>query len=136
MIAGFEVQIDDTAAGDSTKDFYGIRPEPGGLFKNRTGAIYKIQAGDCIGHLNTNEPALQQYTPGPALAPGIWFEYEIGVQGDDYVVFLTNVQTGDRKRTTLFHNGDGERGRSPGFVGVQAYAGSVVAWRHIRIKTA
>lgn len=45
VIAGFEVQIDDTAAGDSTKDFYGIRPEPAGKFKNRTGAIYKIQAG-------------------------------------------------------------------------------------------
>src|SRR5215471_10739332 len=46
VIAGFEVQVDDNAIGDSTKDFYGIRPEPNGLFKNRTGAIYKIQAGD------------------------------------------------------------------------------------------
>jgi 3-keto-disaccharide hydrolase len=27
VIAGFEVQIDDNAVGDSTKDFYGIRPE-------------------------------------------------------------------------------------------------------------
>src|SRR5262249_5198118 len=40
VIAGFEVQVDDTAAGDATKDFYGIRPEPSGLYKNRTGAIY------------------------------------------------------------------------------------------------
>src|SRR5882762_9922309 len=45
VIAGFEVQIDDNALGDSTKDFYGVRPELNGLFKNRTGAIYKIQAG-------------------------------------------------------------------------------------------
>jgi hypothetical protein len=134
VIAGFEVQIDDTAAGDSTKDFYGIRPEPPGKFKNRTGAIYKIQAGDRIWHLNANEPAVQNYTPGPALVPGVWFEYEIVVQGDDYTVFLTNLQTGVRQQTTSFHNTDGERGRAPGFIGVQAYAGTTVAWRHIRIK--
>ena len=48
VISGFEVQIDDNALGDSTKDFYGIRPEPNGLYKNRTGAIYKIQAGDRV----------------------------------------------------------------------------------------
>src|SRR4051794_32835762 len=65
VIAGFEVQIDDNALGDSTKDFYGINPEPNGLFKNRTGAIYKIQAGDRIWQMNTNEPALQNYAPGP-----------------------------------------------------------------------
>ena len=52
-------------------------PEPDGLFKNRTGAIYKIQAGDRVWHLNINEPAVQNYTPGPALVPGVWFEYEI-----------------------------------------------------------
>ena len=135
VIAGFEVQIDDTAAGDSTKDFYGIRPEPPGKFKNRTGAIYKIQAGDRIWHLNTNEPAVQNYTPGPALVPGVWFEYEIVVQGNDYTVFLTNTQTGERKQTTSFHNADGERGSAPGFTGVQAYSGNTVAWRSIRIKT-
>jgi hypothetical protein len=135
VIAGFEVQIDDNAVGDSTKDFYGIRPEPDGLFKNRTGAIYKIQAGDRIWHMNTNEPAVQNYTPGPPLIPGVWFEYEIVVQADDYTVFLTNTQTGERRQTTSFHNTDLERGRSPGFIGVQAYSGNAVAWRHIRIKT-
>ena len=135
VIAGFEVQVDDTAAGDSMKDFYGIRPEPDGKFKNRTGAIYKIPAGDRIWHLNTNEPAVQQYTPGPLLVPGVWFEYEIVAQGQDYTVFLTNTQTGERKQTTSFHNTDPERGQSPGFIGVQAYSGHTVAWRHIRIKT-
>jgi hypothetical protein len=134
VIAGFEVQVDDNAIGDSGKDFYGIRPEPNGLFKNRTGAIYKIQAGDRIWHLNMNEPAVQNYTPGPPLTPGVWFEYEIVVQGDDYSVFLTNTQTGARTQTTSFHNTDAERGRSPGFIGVQAYAGNIVAWRHIRIR--
>jgi hypothetical protein len=134
VIAGFEVQIDDNARGDSGKDFYGIKPEPDGLFKNRTGAIYKIQAGDRIWHQNTNEPAVQNYTPGPPLVPGVWFEYEIVVQGDDYTVFLTNTQSGVRQQTTSFHNTDGERGRAPGFIGVQAYSGNIVAWRHIRIK--
>ena len=41
----------DNARGDVTKDYYGRRPEPDGLFKNRTGAIYKIPAGDLIVHL-------------------------------------------------------------------------------------
>ena len=135
VIAGFEVQVDDNAIGDGTKDFYGIRPEPNGLFKNRTGAIYKIQAGDRIWHLNMNEPAVQNYTPGPPLVPGVWFEYEIVVQGDDYSVFLTNTQSGERRQTTSFHNTDGERGRAPGFIGVQAYSGNTVAWRHIRIRS-
>jgi hypothetical protein len=135
VIAGFEVQIDDTARGDSGKDFYGIRPEPDGLFKNRTGSIYKIQAGDRVWHLNFNEPAVQQYTPGPALVTGVWFEYEIAIQGDDYKVFLTNTQSGVRQQTTAFHNSDAERGRAPGMIGVQAYPGNTVAWRHIRIKT-
>ena len=134
VIAGFEVQIDDNARGDSSKDFYGIRPEPDGLFKNRTGAIYKIQAGDRVWHLNFNEPTVQQYTPGPALVPGVWFEYEIACVGHDCAVFLTNTQTGQRQQTTSFHNTDGERGHGPGFIGIQAYSGNPVAWRHVRIK--
>ena len=133
-IAGFEIQIDDNALGDSSKDFYGIVPEPNGLYKNRTGAIYKIQAGDRVWHLNMNEPAVQNYTPPPSLIPGVWYEYEITAQGDDYTVFLTNTQTGDRRQTTSFHNTDTERGRSPGFIGIQSYPGNVVAWRHIRIR--
>jgi hypothetical protein len=135
VISGFEIQIDDNARGDSSKDFYGIQPEPDGKFKNRTGAIYKIQAGDRVWHLNFNEPALQTYNPGPPLIPGVWFEYEIGAQGDDYTVFLTNLQSGQRTQTTSFHNTDTDRGRTPGCVGIQAYSGSTVAWRHIRIKT-
>lgn len=134
VISGFEVQIDDNARGDSTKDFYGIA-EPDGMFKNRTGAIYKIQAGDRVWHQNFNEPAVQTYTPGPPLVPGVWFEYEIVVQGDDYTVFLTNLHSGQRMQTTGFHNTDTDRGRAPGCVGIQAYPGSTVAWRHVRIKT-
>jgi hypothetical protein len=78
---------------------------------------------------------MQAYTPGPPLVPDVWFEYEIVVQGDDYAVFLTNTRSGERRQTTTFHNTDGDRGRAPGFIGVQVYPGSAVAWRHIRIKT-
>lgn len=135
VVSGFEIQIDDNARGDAGKDFYGIRPEPDGKFKNRTGAIYKIQAGDRVWHLNFNEPAVQTYTPGPPLIPGVWFEYEIVVQGEDYTVFLTNLQSGERKQTTSFQNTDADRGRSPGCIGIQSYPSSTVAWRHVRIKT-
>ncbi len=135
VISGFEIQIDDNARGDSSKDFYGIRPEPDGKFKNRTGAIYKIPAGDRVWHLGFNEPAVQNYVPGPSLVPGVWFEYEITVQGDDYTVFLTNLQSGQRTQTTSFHNTDVDRGRAPGCIGIQPYSGSTVAWRHVRIRT-
>jgi choline dehydrogenase-like flavoprotein len=134
VISGFEIQIDDNARGDSSKDFYGIRPEPDGKFKNRTGAIYKIQAGDRVWHSGFNEPAAQNYVPGPPLVPGVWFEYEITVQGDDYTVFLTNLQSGQRTRTTSFRNADPDRGRAPSCIGIQPYSGSTVAWRHVRIR--
>jgi len=135
VISGFEVQIDDNARGDTGKDFWGIKPEPDGKFKNRTGAIYKIPAGDRVWHLGFNESATQTYTPGPALQPGVWFEYEIVVQGDDYTVFLTNLQSSQRIKTSHFLNTDAARGRSPGCIGIQPYPGSTVAWRNIRIKT-
>ena len=72
----------------------------------------KFQAGDRVWHLNFNEPAVQNYIPGPSLVPGVWFEYEIIVQGDDYTVFLTNSQSGQRTQTTSFHNTDVDRGLS------------------------
>lgn len=110
VVSGFEVQIDDTA-------------QPHGLIQHRTGAIYNI------------DPAAQTYNPGSALVPGVWFEYEIVTQGDDYTVFLTDLQSGQRTQTTHFINTDPDRGRSPGCIGIQVYPGSVVAWRHIRVKT-
>ena len=81
-----------------------------------------------------NEPAAQNYTPGPPLIPGVWFEYEIAVQADNYSIFLTNTVTGERSQTSAFQNTDPERGRSPGFIGIQSYSGNTVAWRHIRIR--
>lgn len=135
VVSGFEVQIDDNARGDTSKDFYGIKPEPNGLYKNRTGAIYKIPAGDRVWHRNFNEAATQTYNPGPMLIPNTWFEYEIVVQGNDYKVFLTNLESSQRILTSSFNNTDMARGVSPGCIGIQCYAGSPVAWRHIRIKT-
>jgi hypothetical protein len=136
VVSGFEVQIDDNARGDASKDFYGIRPEPDGKFKNRTGAIYKIQAGDRVWHLGFNEPTVQTYNAGPPLVPGVWFEVEIVAQGDDFSAFLTDLQTGQRTQTTAFHNTDPDRGRAPGCIGLQVYPGNTLAWRHVRIKTA
>ena len=113
--SGFELQIDDWA-------------RPDGLPIHRTGAIYNIPAGS------------QQYQPGPALTPGVWFEYEIKVQGQTYEVWLTRTDTGERVRTTRFVNADAARGvpaatdPGSGFVGLQAYGGARVAFRRVQIK--
>jgi choline dehydrogenase-like flavoprotein len=110
VVSGFEIQIDDTA-------------QPDGLLQHRTGAIYNIN------------PAVQTYNPGPVLVPGVWFEYEIVALGDDFTVFLTDLQSGVRTQTTHYINTDSERGRSPGCIGIQVYPGNTLAWRHIRIKS-
>ena len=140
VISGFEVQIDDNARGDVNKDFYGRRPEPDGLWKNRTGAIYKIPAGDFIYHLGRFDDRLQQYAPGPPLAPGVWFQYDILVTGNHYEVTLTNTQTGASQVTTTFDNPDTSRGigqlsgQPAGFIGIQSYPNSPFAFRDIWIK--
>ncbi len=139
VYSGFEVQIDDTAAGDPRRDFYGIG-EPNGLWKHRTGALYNIPAGDFIYHLGRYDDTWQQYQPGPSLTPGVWFEYEIGVKGNRYTVDLQNLASGQRVRTTTYQNTDKLRGlatvagQPAGYVGIQSYPGQVVAYRHIRIK--
>lgn len=134
VVSGLEVQIDDNACGDQTKDFYGISPEPDGLWKNRTGAIYKIPAGDRIWHQNRNEDAWQQYdASGPQLIERVWFEYEIDVRGNVFKVKLTNTDTGQSKQTTRYENTDAARGQGPGHIGIQAYPGSVIAYRAIQI---
>src|SRR5215469_2418843 len=140
VISGFEVQIDDNARGDVNKDFYGQKPEPDGLWKNRTGAIYKIPAGDFIYHLGRYDDRLQQYTPGPPLVPGVWFQYDIAVIGNHYEVALTNTQSGASQITTSFDNPDNARGiakiggQPAGFVGIQSYPSSPMAFRDIWIK--
>ena len=140
VVSGFEVQIDDNARGDVNKDYYGRRPEPDGLFKNRTGAIYKIPAGDLIIHTGGHDLSLQQYTPGPATRPGLWMQYDIVVAGNHYEVTLTDTETGVARLTTSFDNTDAQRGvgkiagQPAGFVGIQSYPNSPVAFRDIWIK--
>jgi len=80
VFSGFEVQIDDNARGDVTKDYYGRRPEPDGLWKNRTGAIYKIPAGGPDSFTPAGHDArIQQFTPGPPCRPNVWMQYDIVV---------------------------------------------------------
>ncbi|HEY6947034.1 MAG TPA: family 16 glycoside hydrolase [Candidatus Acidoferrum sp.] len=140
VISGFEVQIDDNARGDVNKEFYGRKPEPDGLWKNRTGAIYKIPAGDFIYHLGRYDDRLQQYAPGPPLVPGVWFQYDIVVTGNHYEATLTNTQSGASQKTTIFDNPDAARGiaqlngQPAGFIGIQSYPRSPMAFRDIWIK--
>jgi choline dehydrogenase-like flavoprotein len=134
IFSGFEVQIDDNARGDQNKDFYGIRPEPDGKWKNRTGAIYKIPAGDFIWHLGRHEERWQEYIPGPPLVPGVWFEYEIKVSQNFYSVWLTNLFTGARQQTTKYENKDNKRALPNGLIGLQSYPDSPVAYRNIQIQ--
>lgn len=137
--SGFEVQIDDTATGDSRRDFYGVRPEPNGLRKNRTGAIYKIPAGDPIPGSAQPDAALQVYQPAPNLVPGVWYEYEVAVQGDAYTVALRNLGDGTQVQTATFQNTDPlrgvgtENGQPIGYIGLQSYNGAPVAFGRIEI---
>jgi len=139
VISGFEVQIDDNARGDVNKDFYGRRPEPDGLWKNRTGAIYKIPAGDFIYHLGDMTLACSS-TRRDALVPGVWFQYDIVVTGNHYEVTLTNMQSGASQVTTIFDNPTVARGvaqlnaQPAGFIGIQSYPSSPLALRDIWIK--
>jgi choline dehydrogenase-like flavoprotein len=138
--SGFEIQIDDNARGDIRKDFYGVRPEPDRLRKNRTGAIYKIPAKDRIPNSNQFDVEVQRYQPAPDLIPGTWYEFEIDVRGTTYTVDLTDLATGTKTRTTTFKNTDAtrgvavENGQPVGHVGLQSYPASPIAFRHIQIK--
>lgn len=148
VFSGFEVQIDDKAVGDKRPhiDFYGM-PEPDGLRKNRTGAIYKIPAGDPIPG-GGQDKADQTYTEGPALLPRPWddedgwYSYEITVKGDDYQVRLGRAGKPDTQVvTSTFTNNVKERGvpnstdGDSGFIGLQSYSGKRVSFRNIQIKT-
>lgn len=129
--SGFEVQIDEQAAGDQRIG------ERNGLDKNRTGAIYKIPTGQ------DGEPRLQDFQPGLRLQSRQDNDLEIEVradaqnpQNDVYTVRVNGT------RTTTFVNTDTTRGVSPdrdpaldsGYIGLQSYSGSRLAFRDIRIR--
>jgi hypothetical protein len=137
--SGFEIQIDDVGAGDPRRGYYGIQ-EPSGLRKNRTGAIYKIPAGDPTPNTPLFDAALQTYTAPPPLELGTWHQFTIEVKNNTFTVDLKNLRTGTTTRTSTFTNTDGVRGvakennRPIGFIGLQAHAGSPVAFRRIQVK--
>lgn len=144
VYSGFEIQIDDNATADPRKGFFGA-PEPPGLMKNRTGAIYKIAAGDRDPNSSQREAQTQTYEPGHKLVPRQWTEpsglvrVRISVQGDDYTARLGAVG-GPKTQTSTFTNTDAVRGvpasasSTSGYIGLQAHGGSRVAFRNIQIK--
>ena len=123
----------------SHRDFQHLADEPDGLRKNRTGAIYKIPAKDPLpgGGFDLE---LQKYTPAANLIPMQWYEYQIKVAGQHYTVELR--KDGDPAFTlvTDFTNTDPDRGLAVddlgpcGFIGLQSYPNSPVAFRHIRVN--
>jgi hypothetical protein len=140
--SGFEVQIDDRAKGDPSKDFYGIRPEPDGLRKNHTGAIYKIPAKDPLPG-GGFDAEWQVYTPFLNLVPNQWVEMQVEVQGQRFVVSMRNPGAATWQQVTDFTNPDADRGLAfepgtttpAGYIGLQSHAGPAVAFRHIRVKS-
>lgn len=82
----------------------------------------------------------QQYTPGPPLVPGVWFQYDIVVTGNHYDVTLTNTQSLASQVTTIFDHPDAARGiaqlngQPAGLIGIQSYPNSPMAFRDIWIK--
>lgn len=121
---GFEIQIDEEARADSR-----FPAEQDGAFFSHTGAIYKITE---LG----SAPGQQQYQNTQHLAPGVWHQYEIEVQGQTYIVRLNNQQTTRFVRK----NDDTMRGNPPsvdahsGFIGLQTHTGRV-AFANVRIKS-
>jgi choline dehydrogenase-like flavoprotein len=119
---GFEIQIDEEARGDTR---FG---EPDGSFFARTGAIYKIKT------LGTG-PGQQDYKNTQNLAARQWHNYEIDVNGQDYIVRLNGQEA-----TRFQRSNTDQRGKPPsvdpnsGFVGLQTHTGNV-AFANIRIKT-
>jgi hypothetical protein len=77
---------------------------------------------------------------GQPLVPGVWFQYDIVVSGNHDEVTLTNTQSGASQITTIFDNPDAARGiaqlngQPAGFVCIQSYSSSPLAFRDIWIK--
>jgi choline dehydrogenase-like flavoprotein len=115
---GFEIQIDETAAGD-----------PPGQDKHRTGAIYNIEVGP--------GPDQQDYRRGPNLQPGVWNDYEIQVVGQTYTARVNGQQTTTFTNTDPYRGAPsaGEEPTNHGFLGLQSHTGQV-AFRAIRIRPA
>jgi hypothetical protein len=125
VTTGFEVQIDERSRGNGASH----PPEPDGLDKKHTGALYDIPT--------TPGWICQDYHRGPALVPGKWHDFEIEVKkrsdGDQYSVRIDGVPV------TEYVNADRYRGKpakvdsASGMIGLQAHSGPV-AFRRVRIS--
>jgi len=139
VYSGFEIQIDDNAEADPRKTFYGV-PEPRGLRKNRTGAIYKIQAKDQIPGSTLVDSEVQKYTPVSDFRNGSWYEFTIDVNGNTYTVDVKDLDFGTSVQTSTFQNLDTARGvgmesgKPISFIGLQSHPASPVSFRNIQIK--
>ena len=124
VYTGFEVQIDEEARGDKTKS----PPEPDGMDKKRTGAIYDIPTTASPGSFS------QSYSRGVPIRANEWNVYEIQVIKDTIAVFLNG------RLVTMYTNSDAYRGQSSsadpasGYIGLQSHTGRV-RFRNVRIKT-
>ena len=95
---------------------------------------------DLIIHTGGHDTTVQHYTPGPPTRAGVWMQYDIVVTGNHYEVTLTDTDSGVSQLTTTFDNTDAQRGVAKingapaGFIGIQSYPNSPVAFRDIWIK--
>jgi hypothetical protein len=119
--SGFEIQIDEQARGSKQEN------EPDELDKNRTGAIYKIPTGQ------NGESKLQDYQPAPPLQPNRWNRSEIEARGQQYVVHLNGQQTTQFLNTETTRGLPAESDPNSGYIGLQSYRNSRVAFRNILI---
>ena len=126
---GFEVQIDEQGS-------------PSFFDRHRTGALYDIPAGQVIN--GVAEPSEQKFTPGPVLLPAHWYELEIDVRKDVYVVRMRDAQAAGSafQQVSRFQKPAGkykDRGLAAssdshsGYIGLQAHS-TAVAFRQIQVK--
>jgi len=103
-------------------------------------AIYKIPAEILFTISADMTIACNSTRQGRLLVPGVWFQYDIVATGNHYEVTLTNTQSGATQVTTIFDNPDTARGiatlggQPAGFIGIQSYPSSPMAFRDIWIK--
>ena len=106
--SGFEVQVDDLAAGC-----------------RRTGALYDVAT--------TGGPMTQTASRSSALRPGAWNDYEITVSGDSYAVRLNGHVTSLFDNADPTRGVSACRDPSSGFIGLQQHTGNV-AFRAVRLR--
>ena len=129
VATGFEVQIDEQG-------------RPSFFDKHRTGAIYDVPTGQVIA--GVAEPVDQQFSGAPVLLPMHWYEMEIEVQADVYVVRFRDEQnpgtafqqvTRFQKRAGKYKNRGlpASKDQNSGYIGIQAHSGNVL-FREIQIR--